>query len=282
MKVIHSIQQIRTLVRQAKSERKKIGFVPTMGALHEGHLALLRQSKKENDLTVLSIFVNPQQFSANEDFGRYPREEKKDELLAKKENVDIIFRPSIENIFPDEYLTAVKVEKFSQVLCGKFRPGHSKGVTTIVAKLLNIVSPDILYLGQKDAQQAVIISQMITDLNFPVRVKIHPTIREKDGLALSSRNFYLNEKDRLVAPVLFQALTLAKNKILAGEREAKRIIALIQSLIQEKGISRIDYIECVDAKTLEPLTTLRGRIMVSLAVWLGQTRLSDNILVQIK
>ncbi len=273
---------MRRLSREAKRTNKTIGFVPTMGFLHEGHASLIRKSKKDNDLTVVSIFVNPKQFGPNEDFRRYPRDLKRDELLAKKEKVDIIFRPSAEEIYPEGYLTHVEVEELSDVLCGKFRPGHFRGVATVVLKLLNIVLPDVLYLGEKDAQQAVIIKKMAEDLNVAVKIKVLPTIREKDGVAMSSRNSYLDATRRQEAAILFKALTAAKAMILKGERDSQRAIKMIQNLIESHApLSRIDYIECVDHKNLKPLTVLSGDILIALAVWFGQTRLIDNICVRV-
>ena len=286
MKIIKDINSVRRNILFAKSRGKKIGFVPTMGYLHEGHASLLRQCKKENDISVLSVFVNPKQFGPNEDFKEYPRDYKKDELLAKKEKVDIIFHPSIKEMYPDErsepsgYLTSVEVERLGNCLCGKSRPGHFKGVTTVVAKLLNIVSPDVLYLGQKDAQQVVIIRTMMEDLNFPSNVKVLATVREKDGLAMSSRNRYLTPLERKEAPILFQALRSAKEKILDGERNPDRIIEMIRSMISKNSNGRIDYIECLKAKTLEPMIALSGEVLIALAVWFNQTRLIDNILVR--
>ncbi len=282
MRVITSVSFMRRLSQKAGRERKTIGFVPTMGCLHEGHASLLRKSKKENDITVLSIFVNPKQFTPTEDFARYPRDFKKDELLAKNQKVDIIFHPSAEEIYPEGYLTAVEVEGLSDILCGKFRPGHFRGVTTVVLKLLNIVSPHRLYLGQKDAQQAVIIQKMVEDLNVPVKVKVLPTVREEDGLAMSSRNAYLTAQERQEARILFEALNLATTKILSGERDSKNIVGMIRDLIRSKTqTSRIDYIECVDARSLEPLTILSGDILIALAVWFGAARLIDNICVRL-
>ncbi|HBR15456.1 MAG TPA: pantoate--beta-alanine ligase [Candidatus Omnitrophica bacterium] len=281
MRVIRSIHSLRQVINKAKRQNKKIGFVPTMGALHDGHRSLLKKCRRENNLVVLSIFVNPQQFAPHEDYAQYPRDKKKDELLAKKENVDIIFYPSEEIMYPKGYLSYVTVESISDLLCGKSRPGHFKGVATIVAKLLNCVSPDILYLGQKDAQQAYILKKMIADLNFPVKVKICPIIRENDGLAMSSRNRYLTQQERKEAPILFQSLQEAKRKILAGERNLITISRLMESNIKRYSHGKLDYIECVDPGTLAPLAQIQKKFMIALAVKLGKTRLIDNIIIQI-
>ena len=201
MQIVKTISSIRRLIQKAKTENKTIGFVPTMGAFHEGHLSLMRKCRRENDICAVSIFVNPAQFGPREDYRKYPRQEAKDISFAKKENVDIIFIPSVEEMYPAGYLTSVQVEQLSDRLCGAFRPGHFRGVATVVAKLLNIVQPDCLYLGQKDAQQAVILKRMIRDLNFPTNVNICPTAREADDLAMSSRNVYLMPQERKEAAV---------------------------------------------------------------------------------
>ncbi len=282
MKVITSISKIRSIITNAKLQKRSIGFVPTMGALHEGHLSLFRRCREENDCVVVSIFVNPLQFAPMEDFASYPREQKRDIFLTKKENIDIVFHPSVKEIYPKSFLTNVRVEKITETLCGKFRPGHFQGVATVVAKLLNIVTPDILYLGQKDAQQCVVIQQMVHDLDFPVKVKVLPTIRERDGLAMSSRNKYLTERQRRQAPIIYKSLCLAEEKILAGERRPSYITAMMQKTIEDNSSAKIDYIDCVDAKTLEPLKTLKGKVLIALAAWFGGARLIDNIMLQVK
>ena len=281
MQIIKDIKALREILTSARLQNKSIGFVPTMGALHEGHLSLIRRSKKENDLTVLSIFVNQMQFGPREDYRTYPRYKKNDCLFAKKEKVDIIFYPSVDEIYPSGYLTYINVEKISDFLCGKSRPGHFQGVTTIVGKLLNIIQPRVLYLGQKDAQQCVVLKQMVGDLNFPVTVKILPTIREADGLAMSSRNQFLTRQGRQEAIYLYKALKLAKTKILKGKRHPTTIIKLMQSLIDKNTSGKIDYIACVDSTTLAPLKILKGEILIALAVYFGKARLIDNMLVRV-
>jgi len=281
MRIIKKAKTIRAVLTKAKSQKKKIGFVPTMGALHEGHLSLLRRCSRENDISVMSIFVNPLQFGPHENFKNYPREEKNDLLLAKNENIDIIFYPSKKDMYPQCSLTTINVKKITENLCGRSRPNHFRGVTTVVGKLLNIISPTTLYLGQKDAQQCLCIQQMIRDLNYPVAVKVLPIIREKDGLAMSSRNKYLSTHERNEAPVLYQSLCLAKQKILQGARKTSEIIKLIRSTIQKKSSGRIDYIACVDAQTLQPLKYLKGRILIALAIRFRDARLIDNIGVRV-
>lgn len=285
MKIIKNEKEIRHILTQARleqSSQKRIGFVPTMGALHEGHAALLKHSQKENDLTVLSIFVNPAQFGPQEDYRAYPRTKKEDVLLSKKSNVDIIFYPSEKEIYPSRYLTFVDVETVTKNLCGRFRPGHFRGVATVVAKLLNIVQPDTLYLGQKDAQQCVVIRKMAQDLNFPVQIKVVPTVREPSGLALSSRNQYLSPKEHTEAAALYQSLRRARQKIRQGTRKASAIIQLIKSYIHQKTSGKIQYVECVDADTLQPVKTLKGKILIALAVCFRQARLIDNIIVSVQ
>ena len=269
-------------VQKLKRQNKRIGFIPTMGYLHEGHLSLLRKSRKENDVTILSIFVNPTQFGPGEDFRKYPRDIKKDELLAKKEKIDIIFYPSVEEMYPTGFLTYVDVKKTADVLCGRFRPGHFRGVATIVAKLLNVVCPDVLYFGAKDAQQAVIIKQMVRNLNFSVKVKTLPIVREHDGLAMSSRNKYLTPPERAEATVLFQSLQAAKKKIRTGTKSATIIQSTIKNMVRKKPSCKVQYIECVNAETLQPLSKLKGNILIALAVHVGKTRLIDNITVHVK
>ena len=210
MKIIHSINQMASVSKRLRADGQAIGFVPTMGALHEGHLSLMRKARKENDVVVVSIFVNPIQFGPQEDYRRYPRNLRQDARLCSKEGVGIIFYPQAKDIYPQGYKTYVDVEDLSKVLCGKFRPGHFSGVATVVTKLFNIVNPDIAYFGQKDAQQAIIIQRMAKDLNMPIKIKVMPTVREKDDLALSSRNAYLSKSERKDAAVLYQALNLAR------------------------------------------------------------------------
>ena len=229
---------------------------------------------------ILSIFVNPTQFGPNEDYRRYPRNKKHDEMLAKKEKVDIIFYPSVKEIYPSGYLTSITVERISDGLCGASRPGHFRGVATIVAKLINAVNPTTLYLGQKDAQQVAVIKKMVADLNWPVRITSVPTVREKDGLALSSRNSYLSPKERLQAQSLYRALVQAQILIKKGERRSTVILTQMKKVIKKSSLAKIDYVRCVNAKTLQPVDHLEGNILIALAVFIGKTRLIDNVLIQ--
>ena len=280
MRVIRSVRSIQQFIKKAKLAGKAVGFVPTMGALHDGHRSLLRRCRRENDIVVLSIFVNPKQFGPKEDFTKYPRRERADKKLAKEEKVDIMFVPSAKEMYPEGYLTYIEVEKITQALCGKSRPGHFKGVTTVVGKLLNIVMPDVLYLGQKDAQQAVVLTRMVRDLNFPVLVKTCPTVREADGLAMSSRNQYLSTGQRKKAAMLYRSLKEARQSVAAGNRLARAIVGKIRSRITRESSGRIDYLECVDADTFMPLKRIQGKTIIALAVWFGKTRLIDNTIVQ--
>lgn len=279
MKVIRNIHQMYQFSRKAGLKGKTIGFVPTMGALHKGHLRLIRQAHQENDIVVVSIFVNPAQFGAKEDFKHYPRPIKKDISLCKEEGVDFIFYPTASRMYPDGFRTYVNVEELSDCLCGESRPGHFKGVATVVTKLFNIVLPDVAYFGQKDAQQAVIIKKMLYDLNMPVKIKVLPTVREKDGLALSSRNVYLNERERKDAVVLFNSLNLARDLINRGVRDTAKIIGLMKQLIYKKKSAKIDYISIVDTDNLKPLKKISAKALVALAVWIGKMRLIDNMVI---
>ncbi len=273
------MQKISTVL---KRKGKVIGLVPTMGALHEGHLSLIRLAKKKSDVVVVSIFVNPLQFGPKEDLARYPRELKRDEKLAKSAGCDILFVPDEKKMYPEKYLTYVNVDKLAETLEGIFRPGHFKGVTTVVAKLFNIVQPDLAFFGQKDAQQARVIQKMAEDLNFNLKIIVGPTIREGSGLALSSRNTYLSEEEKKQALVLFESLKKAQELIDKGERVASKIIYQMDKLILSKPQAIIDYIAITDSKTLEPLEKLKGDVLISLAVFIGSTRLIDNLKLKVK
>lgn len=279
MRVVKSIGQMQEFSKAALRSGKTIGFVPTMGALHDGHLSLIRSSCKENDITVVSIFVNPIQFGPKEDFRNYPRVFKNDAYLCGKAGVDIIFYPAAKEMYGPDYRTYIEVMQLDRFLCGAFRPGHFRGVATVVAKLFNIVMPDRAYFGQKDAQQARIIVKMVEDLNMPVDIRIISIVREKDGLALSSRNIYLNESQRRDAVVLFQALKLAKSLIKSGKRDSAGVVRQMRGLISTKKTASLQYISIVDQRDLKPLKTIKGKALIALAVFFGKTRLIDNICV---
>ena len=281
MKILQTISEMKEFVQFEKSRQRTIGFVPTMGYLHDGHLSLIKRSKEENDITVLSIFLNPTQFAPNEDLSKYPRDFEKDSRLALESGVDALFYPKAEELYPNNYQTYINVEALSRHLCGKSRPDHFRGVATIVSKLFNIVSADHAYFGQKDAQQYFIIDRMAKDLNFDVNVVMCPIVREKDGLAMSSRNVYLDLQERQQALCLYRSLGKAEEAITAGERNAQKIKAIIKELIDQNPLATIDYIETVRTETLEPVDEIKGPTLIALAIKFGKTRLLDNTIVRI-
>ncbi len=282
MKIVKTISQMQKFSGNARCRHKKIGFVPTMGYLHKGHLSLIRQAKKENDLVVVSIFINPTQFGPKEDFKKYPRNFKKDEKLSRDLGVDVIFFPSAKEMYSKEYLTYVEVAHLTKPLCAAFRPGHFRGVTTICTKLFNAVKPHTAYFGQKDAQQAVVIKKMVEDLNFGFKVKVLPTIRESDGLAMSSRNTYLSKEERKDATCLYSALQKGRNLIKSGCLNTNRIRKEMLKVVRQKRSARIDYISLVDATTLQDAGRVKKKLLIVLAVWIGKTRLIDNIILDKK
>ena len=266
---------------KAKQRGKTIGLVPTMGYLHEGHLSLVEAAKKKGEITVVSIFVNPLQFSPSEDLARYPRNLARDKKLLKNFAVDVLFVPAASLLCPGDFKTFVELEALSKKLCGHSRPTHFRGVTTIVAKLFNLVLPDFAFFGEKDFQQQVIIKKMARDLNFPVQIISLPTIREFDGLAMSSRNQYLTPKERESAAILYRALILAKQEIEKGERDPRRLLLRLRSLIGTEPSIRIDYIAMVDPQSLEDKKKIEGSVLIALAAYLGKARLIDNIIVSV-
>ncbi len=274
LKTIDEMKQLRLKLPEP------VGFVPTMGYLHEGHLALVRQARAENVSVVVSIFVNPTQFGPQEDFARYPRDPQRDLALLEKERADIVFMPSVDEIYPPNFNSWVEVGKIAERLEGASRPGHFKGVATVVAKLFDIVQPDKTYFGQKDAQQLLVIKQMASDLNLNLEVVAVPTVREPDGLAMSSRNTYLNPEERKQATVLYQALNLAQKLYSDGERDAETIRWQMTELIQKQPLADIDYISIADAETLDELETVKTPTLVSMAVRIGRTRLIDNDVIR--
>jgi len=264
-------------------EGRTIGFVPTMGYFHEGHLALMRRARAENDVVVVSLFVNPIQFAPGEDYEEYPRDLERDKALAEKEGVDILFAPSVESMYPPGYCTYVEVTgTLTSTLCGARRPGHFRGVTTIVTKLFNIVKPHRAYFGEKDAQQLRVIKRMVEDLNFDVEIVPVPTVREPDGLAMSSRNVYLSPEERKAATVLYRSLKLAQEMIARGERDARRVIEEMRRLIESEPRARIDYVEIVDSNTLEKVDRIKGEVLIALAVFIGKARLIDNVTIRVE
>ncbi|MBM7558897.1 pantoate--beta-alanine ligase [Marinitoga litoralis] len=277
MELIRTISEMKEI--RNKKEGKTIGFVPTMGYLHKGHLSLVEQARKDNDIVVVSIFVNPTQFGPNEDFDRYPRDLNRDMELLRPFNVDYIFNPDVEEMYPKNYSTYVEEIKLTKVLCGKSRPGHFKGVTTIVSKLFNIVRPTKAYFGQKDAQQFRVLRKIVDDLNMDVEMVEMPIIREEDGLAMSSRNIYLNEEERKQALALSKSLKKAKELFENGERDTKKIKEEMKKIFDENPLVKIDYIEIVDEYTLENVEKIENKVLVAVAAFVGKARLIDNIIL---
>ena len=267
------------MVKSARDNGRNIGFVPTMGALHIGHISLIQAAKKKCDFVVVSIFVNPTQFVPGEDFGNYPRPFEADLEICKKEGVDAVFAPTPEQMYPDENITWVSVEKLTEPLCGQFRPGHFRGVTTVCTKLFNIVSADIAFFGQKDAQQAIVIRRMVADLNIPLEIIICPTVREPNGLAVSSRNKYLSEQQKKDATNIYKSLQRCREMIEAGAKDPSEIIEEMTKILKQIPSIEIEYINIINADTLENIDHIYGRILAAIAVKIGQARLIDNILV---
>ena len=277
MEIISTVGELQNKIKDWKKEGQTIGLVPTMGFLHEGHLSLVRGARQGNDRTAVSIFVNPKQFGPAEDYQVYPRDFNRDAVLLEKEGVDLVFYPPVEDMYPAGYKTYVEVEDLENKLCGRSRPGHFRGVCTVVLKLFNLIQPDEAYFGWKDAQQVLILKKMVEDLNLTVKIRPMPLIREKDGLALSSRNVYLNSQERKAALVLYHSLELAERLIKTGERQAAKIRQQMIDLISAEPLARIDYAEIVDFETLEPLETVEREALIALAVYFGKTRLIDNL-----
>ncbi len=280
MKIVKTIKEARRIIKRAKKKGDVIGFVPTMGALHQGHLSLMRAAKNKCDYVVVSIFVNPTQFRRGGGYRRYPRNLEKDLKLARQTKIDLIFIPKVLEMYPEEQLGWVEVRKMQARLCGRFRPGHFQGVATVVTKLFNIVQPDKAFFGQKDAQQARIIKKMVKDLNLDIKIEILPTVREKDGLAMSSRNAYLNSRERKAAAVLYKSLRAGECLIKSGQRAANKIIQEMRRLIKKEPLAGIDYIEIVDPESLASLKMIKNEVLISLAVWIGKARLIDNLKVR--
>jgi pantoate--beta-alanine ligase len=280
MKIVKTIKQARQIVALQKKRGKKIGFVPTMGALHQGHLSLIRLAKKHSDFVIVSIFVNPAQFGPREDFKKYPRDLKKDAALCQTTGADLIFAPSPQEVYPEGFSTYVNVENLTQGLCGASRPRHFKGVATVVCKLFNIVQPEVAVFGQKDAQQLAVIRQMTKDLDLPVRIIGAPIVRERDGLAMSSRNAYLTLEERAEAATLSRALRMAENMVKSGKRKAGCVKReMIKIIRRDAPLGEIDYIEMVDEGTLRPVKHLGSGTLIALAVRFPNARLIDNATV---
>ncbi|MFT8351640.1 pantoate--beta-alanine ligase [Clostridium saccharoperbutylacetonicum] len=279
--LVKEIKELRSLVKSWKKEGFSIGFVPTMGALHEGHQSLIKKAVEENDKVIVSVFVNPTQFSPNEDYDSYPRDIKKDLDLCMMVGATVVFNPEPNEMYLNNRSTSISVSKLTSVLCGSKRSGHFDGVCLVVSKLLNIVTPDKSYFGQKDAQQVSVIKRMVRDLNIDVDIIACPIIREEDGLAKSSRNTYLSVEERKAASVLSRSLNIAKNLLNKGERSASKIKEVIMEEINKEPLAKIDYVEIVDSESLENVEIIEKNILIPIAVYIGKTRLIDNFIFEI-
>jgi pantothenate synthetase (EC 6.3.2.1) len=280
MEVITKICEMRTRVLSVKDRKRSIGFVPTMGALHNGHLSLMRRAMEENDELVVSIYLNPTQFDKNDDFENYPRQLGKDIEIIRKENADVVFTPCTGEMYPDGFCIRVTQDKLTDALCGRVRPGHFNGVTTIVTKLFNIIEPDRAYFGQKDYQQCAVIKRLVADMNMDIDIQVCPTVREEDGLALSSRNKRLNLEERQDALCIYGSLLKAGAMFASDIRDTKEIIEEMTSIIKKTKHTKIDYISIVNAHTLEDLSSINGKALAAVAVWIGNTRLIDNTILE--
>ncbi|MBZ4643426.1 MAG: panC [Deferribacteraceae bacterium] len=282
MQVVKKIDELRNIIKQEKIKGNKIGFVPTMGYLHDGHLSLIKKSKEDNDVTVCSIFVNPTQFGPGEDLDKYPRDIERDMKLLKENKCDILFYPDVKEMYPNGFYTKVTLSILTDKLCGKSRPGHFDGVATVVTKLINIVNPDSAYFGMKDYQQLLVIKRVVEDLNLDVNIVGCPIVRENDGLAMSSRNVYLTEKERESALSLSKSFKLVSQLIEKGIKNPQEIKQEVCKFIETHPFTKIDYVELVDIDTLENLNELKDKFLLALAVFVGKARLIDNKIFEIK
>lgn len=278
MIVVEKISDVREIVKDRKVQGMSIGLVPTMGYLHEGHLSLIKKAKENSDFVCASIFVNPIQFGPNEDYNKYPRDVKRDIKLLEDNGCDLVFIPSVEEMYPNERLTTVSVRKITDKLCGAYRPGHFDGVCTVVTKLFNIFTPDIAVFGQKDAQQVAVIKKMVEDLNMPVEIIASPIVRDEDGLALSSRNTYLSDGERRAALILNKSLKEAEKILNNGEKSAEKIIDTVKNILESEPLCKVQYVSCVHPDTLEDLSIIGDKALIAIACYIGNTRLIDNLL----
>ena len=281
MEITGAIEEVRKQVKEWRRQGLSVGLVPTMGYLHEGHKSLIERAVAENDRVVVSDFVNPIQFGVNEDLATYPRDIEADKRLCEQAGADLIFHPEAAEMYAPDFSTYVEMQKVSEGLCGKTRPTHFRGVCTVICKLFHIVMPDRAYFGQKDAQQLAVIRRMVRDLDLDIQIVGCPIIREEDGLAKSSRNTYLSREERKAALVLSRAVFLGEDLMKKGERDADTILAAMRSLIGEEPLAKIDYVEMVDADSIEPLARARGRVLTAMAVYIGTTRLIDNFIMEV-
>jgi pantoate--beta-alanine ligase len=282
MEVVNAKESLRVLIKAAHSKGKKVGFVPTMGALHVGHISLIEAAVKECDFVVVSIFVNPTQFGEGEDFEKYPRPLEADLGICRKGGVDVVFLPTPEQMYPTKNITWVNVEKLTETLCGRSRPGHFRGVATVCAKLFNIVEPDIAFFGAKDAQQAVVIKRMVADLNMPLDIVVCPTVREDSGLAVSSRNKYLSDEQKQDATLIYKSLQKCREVIESGTTDTETITAEMRKILSQAPSIQIEYVSIVDAEGLQKLDKIIGEVLAAVAVRIGPARLIDNIVVDIR
>ncbi|MBN1296582.1 pantoate--beta-alanine ligase [bacterium] len=283
MRIAHTTNELRNLIRGFRFTHppdQTVGFVPTMGFLHEGHLSLIRLAREENQYVVVSIFVNPTQFGPGEDFAQYPRDESRDVALCSQAGVNVVFLPSISDMYPDHPMVTVMVQEITGVLCGEFRPGHFDGVATVVTKLFNMVQPDFAYFGQKDAQQALVIDRMTRELGWPLQIRVCPTVREPDGLAMSSRNVRLTPAGRQVAPLIYRGLTEARRLVEAGETRVYRLVAAAREIISADPGMTIQYLECRDREFLASLTVLDRPAVLAIAAYVDSVRLIDNVFLE--
>jgi pantoate--beta-alanine ligase len=281
LKIITQLIDMQKQTWQWRLENKRICLVPTMGNLHEGHLSLVRRARLNTDVVILSVFVNPIQFASEEAFKQHPRDLKRDEEMAHSAGADVLFVPSEEDMYPEGFASYVKVEQLTEGLCGKSHPGHFQGVTTVIAKLFNIIQPDVALFGAKHYQQATVIKRMVEDLNFPVAIDVGPIVREANGLAMSSRNQFLSPEERAEALILFQSLKLAEYMVHNGERRSVEIVQAMEKMINAVEHSQVEYIEMVHPETLAPLSEISEDVLVTLAVFIGKTRLIDNLLIRL-
>lgn len=279
MKVVKTIEELRPIIKAWKKEGFGIGLVPTMGYLHDGHKSLIEKAVMENDRVVVSDFVNPTQFGENEDLGSYPRDLERDAAICEAAGADLIFHPEPEEMYYPDKCTFVDMDKLTKGLCGKTRPVHFSGVCTVVAKLFNIVTPHKAYFGEKDAQQLAVIKRMVRDLNFDIDIVGCPIVREADGLAMSSRNTYLNKEERKAALILNQALSIGKSLVVQGEKSAAKVKEAVTAKLETEPLARIDYVELVDAENLEPVEEIKKPVLTAIAVYIGNTRLIDNFTI---
>ena len=281
MKVVHTIKEVREIVKEWKKEGLSVGFVPTMGYLHEGHKSLILKSVSQNDRTVVSDFVNPTQFGPTEDLARYPRDLKRDSELVESAGADLLFNPEPSEMYPPHFTTTVNTTEVTEHLCGARRPVHFGGVCQVLTKLFNIVTPDRAYFGQKDAQQLAVVRRFVRDLNFDIEIIGCPIIREDDGLAKSSRNTYLSPEERKAAVILYKSLKAGKALIEAGERSSKKVIDEITKVLNTEPLAKVDYVSVVDNENIQPIDTIKGEVLVAIAVYIGTTREIDNFIIEV-